>query len=248
MVRFSVLVIFAIRTLLIAFIGAWGGSATEGLTAQLDYTSQPAFEEERGFPRGNFQEPSPSSTIEDYEFGKRPDQNETPFYPGVSVLPIDTKVQTKPSGGKVLNHPFRCTRQFIYKGKTLDCDSAVARDGEGLRSIMKDSPLALEKLDNYQETRRRTLYTAYTGTAGLLLIATNGLTARLFGDSSPEGQATRQSYQKNIRFAGIGMLLGSIAVGTLSFYHNEKRLESAVLKFNEDFPDRPIQIGIEKKF
>lgn len=155
----------------------------------------------------------------------------------------------KKLGGKGFVHSFRCTRYFTYKGKAYDCDSAVAQDSEGFRQILKESPKALEMLDELQESRRKTVVTAYTGTFGLLMVATSGLSSKMFGDSkTPEGLKKRSDASRNIRYLGLGVFFGSLGYGAWTIYRNEKKLESAVIQFNNDFPDHPIQIGIEKKF
>ncbi len=86
----------------------------------------------------------------------------------------------KPSTPPALKQPevmdaFRCERQFLYKGKILDCDSNVQRDAERLRPIVQDVPAAVAELDIYQRKRQNMRVAAYGVSAGLMLVLVGGL-------------------------------------------------------------------------
>src|SRR5690348_3928332 len=64
----------------------------------------------------------------------------------------ESDIPVKPSAPPALTQKIpgyspHCERYFEYRGKWLECDSNVSRDGEALRSIMNDVPSAIAELD-----------------------------------------------------------------------------------------------------
>ncbi len=162
-------------------------------------------------------------------------------------------VETKPSEmiaarKKVMENPFRCDRLIKYQGKSFPCDSHLKRDGESLRSVMLDTPSALEEIDTYQRNRRNVKYAAYTGTAGVLIALTNSLTVKLFVPSSPERDKERRSTASANRWGGIGLSQGSVIYGHSYHRSNETHLNNAIIRFNEAHPDKPIEILFKSDF
>lgn len=137
---------------------------------------------------------------------------------------------------RVPKETLSCTRQYVYQGKTLDCDSNLARDAENLRPVFQEVPAALKELDLYQATRRQVRGLAYTSTIGLVLIVTGYLLGREI--EGLDGIAIRNAV------AGSGLVLttGSVVFGFVSLRANEARLDQAIRLHNEAKPDRPIEL------
>lgn len=152
------------------------------------------------------------------------------------------------SARKIPDNPFRCDRLIQYRGKSLPCDSALRRDGESLRAIFEksQSTSALEELDAYQAGRNQVRYSAYVGTAGLLIAATGGLLANLFIDESR--QTARQDTAKVLRISGIGLTVGSVIFGLSALRSNESHLQNAIIQYNASQPDKPISVLFKSEF
>jgi hypothetical protein len=149
---------------------------------------------------------------------------------------------------QIMENPFRCDRLIKYQGKSFPCDSHLKRDGESLRSIMIDTPSALEEIDTYQRNRRKVKYAAYTGSAGILIALTNSLTVKLFVPSGPEHDKERKNVSSSIRWGGIGLSLGSVIYGLSYLRSNETHLSKAIIRFNESHPDKPIEVLFKSDF
>jgi hypothetical protein len=147
---------------------------------------------------------------------------------------------------KIPDNPFRCDRLIKYRGRVLPCDSALRRDGDSLRSIFEKSPEALDELDEYQSGRNSLRYSAYVGTAGLVLALTSGLLANAFIDENhPTG---RKDTAKVIQLGGLGITLGSVLFGLSKLRNNEEHLQTAIIKYNATSPDRPIEVLFKSDF
>lgn len=151
-----------------------------------------------------------------------------------------------PSVKKIPDNPFRCDRLIKHRGKTLPCDSALRRDGESLRAIMEKTPSAIDELEKYQAGRNSIKFAAYTGTAGLLILAASGLIADLVVDSGNSGK--RDDVAKILRFSGGGIALGSVVFGISHLRSNEDHLQQSILNYNAAHPDRPIEILFKTEF
>lgn len=166
--------------------------------------------------------------------------------PVASPSPVPTRPPTM--GKKIPDSPFRCDRLIKYRGKTLPCDSHLKRDGENLRSILQDTPEALEKLDLYQKNRKKVAFAAYTGTAGIAIAVTNGLIAKLFVPKDPGRDRERKKTETAIRWTGIGLSVGSVIYGLSYLKSNEENLNDAIIRFNDAHPDRPIEVLFKTEF
>ncbi|MBC7386442.1 MAG: hypothetical protein H7301_09830, partial [Cryobacterium sp.] len=102
----------------------------------------------------------------------------------IKLKPIAPLPAPNTQARKIPENPFRCDRIIRYQGKSLPCDSALRRDGEGLRTILEANPDALEELERYQSGRQSVQFAAYTGTAGLVLVLASGILTDLFIDES----------------------------------------------------------------
>jgi hypothetical protein len=147
---------------------------------------------------------------------------------------------------KIPDNPFRCDRLIQYRGKVLPCDSALRRDGESLHSIYEHSPEALDELEKYQSGRNSIRYSAYVGTAGILIAATAGIIANIVNDQNH--QLGRQDTAKVLRAAGLGLTVGSVVFGFSALRANEDHLQSSIIKYNASAPDHPIEVLFKKEF
>ncbi len=147
---------------------------------------------------------------------------------------------------KIPDNPFRCDRLIHYRGKTLPCDSALRRDGESLRAILEHTPDALDELDQYQAGRNSIRYSAYVGTAGLLMAITAGLIANTVNDANHE--QGRQDTAKVLRASGLGLTIGSVVFGLSALRSNEEHLQTAIIKYNASSPDKPVEILFKSEF
>ncbi len=151
----------------------------------------------------------------------------------------ESDIPTAPSAPKRLkqNDPvesFRCDRQFIYNGRTLQCDSFVRRDAEGLRPILRDVPAAIAELDAYQSTRKSIRYLAYFTTLGLAAVILGIAISHPpidDGDIKPGGF---------LALAGVGTTAFTFLYSLSLSQTNEKRVGRAVELFNQANPDHPI--------
>lgn len=147
---------------------------------------------------------------------------------------------------KLPETPFRCDRLIRYRGRTLPCDSALRRDGDSLRTIFERTPEALDELDRYQSGRNSIRYSAYVGTAGLLIALTGSLVANAFIEE--RRTTARQDTAKVLRFSGIGLTVGSVVFGLSALRNNEEHLQSAIIKYNASQPDKPIEVLFKSEF
>jgi len=147
---------------------------------------------------------------------------------------------------KIPENPFRCDRLIRYRGKTLSCDSALRRDGDSLRSIVEDTPSALEELDRYQAGRNSIKFAAYSGSAGIVMLLTSSFLANVFISSSQP--TARKTTAKILRWTGAGITIGSITYGLSRLRSNEEHLNEAILKYNAAHLDHPIEILFKTEF
>jgi hypothetical protein len=133
-----------------------------------------------------------------------------------------------------------------YRGRTLPCDSALRRDGESLRSIVENTPDALDELEQYQSGRNSIKFAAYTGSTGLAMVIFSGLLADVFVSESKSDQNARAV--KIVRWGGAGLAIGSIVYGLSHLRSNEDHLHRTILNYNIAHPDRPIEILFKTEF
>lgn len=160
--------------------------------------------------------------------------------PKAGVKDLPQKPSAPPSFDH--NHPpidsFICPRLYVYRGKTLNCDSALAWDGENLRPILSDTPEALAELDAYQARRRNVQSLRYVGGAGALLALTGSILERTALRDDP-----RRVVIRNIAvFGGLSIAAGSFAFSLALLRSNESRLGRAVQLHNQAKPKDPITL------
>ncbi len=140
---------------------------------------------------------------------------------------------------------FQCSRYFVYRGRVLQCDSNLNRDGENLRPILQDTPAAIAELDTYQSNRRNLQKAAYTGTLGLAVVIGSSLITTLFSDVDTDSGKRLNSY---LRVGGGLLTIGSGIYGLAVLRTNERHLENAVHLHNQAQPDNPIQLKFTAEF
>lgn len=143
-----------------------------------------------------------------------------------------------------------CKRAFQYRGKLLPIDSYYRKDAENLRPIVQKVPAALAQLNTYQSSRRSVELTAYTGTAGLVLIAMSFLLPDLI--FSPSSQPTKEDQDRASATSDtvkrIGWMSGAAITGfsALSAFvvlvGNENRIKNSVDAYNQAIPEDRIEL------
>jgi hypothetical protein len=137
---------------------------------------------------------------------------------------------------------FSCQRHFIYRGKTLDCDSNLHWDGEKFRSIVHEVPDAVAELDAYQANRRSVQTLAYVGSLGLLSVLVG-----FFGARTKDGTDAA-------RFRTLFMGAGLITMGASTGYSlyllnsNESHLGNMIQSYNQARPADPIELQFGTNF
>jgi len=131
-----------------------------------------------------------------------------------------------------------CERYFSFKGKKIECDSNLGKDGERLRPIMHDVPSALEELDQYQENRDKVRLAAYGGTAGLLTMGLGIAISRPPFDPG-SGEPRTGGY---VLIGGLILAVNSLIYGLSVVKANENHLGKAVQYYNAAHPKSPIEL------
>lgn len=137
---------------------------------------------------------------------------------------------------------FKCPRMVVYRGQTLNCDSNLAWDAENLRPIFKDTPDAIEELNDYQRTRDLVHDFRYVGGGGLLLAAA-GL---IFGKLVDGGTAV---VIRNVSvIGGLTVAAGSFVTSLALIRTNERKLGRAVQHYNDAHPEDPVELQFSTGF
>jgi hypothetical protein len=137
---------------------------------------------------------------------------------------------------------FNCKRKFVYQGRTLDCDSELARDGENLRPIVQTVPEAESELNIYQRDRSRIQKLAYVGSVGLASALIGTVVFRRV-----EGLNTIALRNVTV-LGGLGLVAGSTLLGLALLSTNESHLSRSVDLYNQARPSTPIQIQFSTGF
>ncbi|MBL7714888.1 MAG: hypothetical protein JNL01_05430 [Bdellovibrionales bacterium] len=164
-----------------------------------------------------------------------------PFSPALARDPLQN-LPRQPSAPPMITpvkkpNVIRCTRKYVYQGRTLDCDSNLDRDGEGLRPVLNQVPASIAELDSYQKKRKEIMKLSYAGGVGLLAILGGSLSSRLTSDPNSA---------KDLRTAGIAsgvLILGvTLITGYTSLRSTQSHLNEAVKKYNDAKPGDPIEL------
>ncbi len=180
----------------------------------------PARAEMPGAPATPVSPPGGTPTVQDYKRfeGEIPQQ---PSAPPKITQPLGTQT-------------FRCDRLYIFEGKTLPCDSFVRKDAENLRPIFKDTPAAIEELNEYQRQRRNIRNLAYVTSAGILVAIAGLFVSR---PAFSESEIRPGGY---MILSGLGLSAGSFIYSLSLTRTNELHLGRAVDIYNQAHPDNPI--------
>lgn len=139
----------------------------------------------------------------------------------------------------------RCERQFLWKGRTYECDSYFRRDGEGLRHIISDVPDAVALLNSYQRVRRNIRIAAYTATGGLAVGGLAFLGSRFL---FPVGDSNAQAFRNYGLGAGLIIVLASFLTATALQQGNERKLDEIVETYNQARPESPMILQFTTDF
>jgi hypothetical protein len=179
-----------------------------------------------------------------------------PSVSGASPIGLEDEIQipkTTTAPPSMLQHapvdPFHCERNFVYQGKILDCDSNVARDGERLRPIFRDTPGALTELNAYQRNRRNLRIAAYTTSLGFVMFLAGFVISQPpfqnFGFPLSQMSINTGGY---FVLSGLGLSVGSFAYALSLSRTNEQHLRESVDQFNQAHPNQPIELQFKTGF
>lgn len=136
----------------------------------------------------------------------------------------------------------RCQRQYLYRGKLLDCDSQLQEDGEKLRPVLSQVPAAVLELNEYQRGRRHLEFAAYTGSLGLVVAVAGWLVSRQYQDPSGAPSSTGRKIRNVAALGGLSLTAGSLIYGVSFLKANERHLGRAVQFYNEARPQDRIEL------
>jgi len=157
------------------------------------------------------------------------------------------EIPSKPSAPPVMRHKtppdlFACKRLIVYQDKVLNCDSHLGWDGEGIRSILLETPAAIAELNAYQKKRKNAQRSAYMGSIGIgAFILGTFLKSRVGGTQGV-------SIRNVTAIAGIGLTAGSFIYGMASLRSAETHLRNAIDFHNQAHPERLIEIQFNSNF
>jgi len=132
--------------------------------------------------------------------------------------------------------PLGCDRPFVYRGELYSADSPQAQDVATLRHFVSSVPEADSLLAEYQNNRKKSTLSAYTGTAGILLALLAVPIANQFHGNSHD--AVRSALQ----IGGIALAAGGFFYSFTLLRTNEYLLPKAVDRYNDSKPDDPIEL------
>ena len=137
---------------------------------------------------------------------------------------------------------FACKRTYTYAGKTLACDSPTQADGEKLRSLLQEVPAAAQELDTYQLNQRNLNQLAYLSSLGLAIALVGYIMNRPAFD---QGKIKPGGY---LVISGLGLSAGSFVYGLSLNSANESHLKRGIELYNEAFPEKTIQLQLNREF
>ena len=159
------------------------------------------------------------------------------------VAPEDVGIPSRPTapptlGAKMPENLFSCQRSFVYRGKTLPCDSNLSYDGENLRPILSAVPESIPPLDQYQRNRQKVRTLAYTGSLGLAMALVGHFVSKGY-------EGDKRILIRNLSvLSGFALTAGSFIYGFTLLNTNEANLREAVRVHNNARPQDPIELQL----
>jgi hypothetical protein len=132
--------------------------------------------------------------------------------------------------------PLGCNRPFLYRGEIYSVDSPQAADAGNLKYFISDTALSQKYLDQYQDNRRKSRISAYTGTAGLFLALFSAGIGRWLTPRNPGPVATTSA------ILGGALVIEGISYSMSVLRQNESLLTEAVDAHNKDKPKDPVEL------
>ena len=153
----------------------------------------------------------------------------------VSTTSSSAEIPTPLKKPKVII-PLGCNRPFTIQGEPYSADSPQAQDASNLKFFTKDVPEATSILDEYQSNRNKSKLSAYTGTAGILLIFLANTISNQFE------AANRDSIRSAVQVSGIALAAGGFFYSFTLLRVNESLIPKSVNTYNEAKPNNPIEL------
>ncbi len=128
--------------------------------------------------------------------------------------------------------PLGCERPFIYRDEVYSADTPQAQDASQLKKVIQTVPEADAIMQEYQENRIKSRISAFTGTAGLLLV--------LFGRFVGTGWAP--DLHNVMQISGETLAACGFVYSFTLLRTNEYLIPKAVETYNQAKPNDPVQI------
>ncbi len=132
--------------------------------------------------------------------------------------------------------PLGCDRPFVYQGEVYQTDAPQVQDASNLKYFTRKVPEATSILDEYQNNRKKSTISAYSGTIGVLVFIFALPLARKLNQTNPD------------QLAGI-LKIGAASLAASGFVYsysllssNEALLPKAVDTYNQANPKDPIEL------
>jgi hypothetical protein len=132
--------------------------------------------------------------------------------------------------------PLGCNRPFLYRGEIYSVDSPQAADAGNLKYFIRDTALSQKYLDQYQDNRRKSRISAYTGTTGLFLALFSAGIGRWLTPRNPGPVAATSA------ILGGALMIEGISYSMSLLRQNEALLKEAVDAHNKDKPKDPVEL------
>ena len=132
--------------------------------------------------------------------------------------------------------PLGCERPFLYRGEIYSSDPPQVQDASTLKYFVREVPDAEALLKDYQENRKRSRMSAYSGTFGLILALLSTPISHLITKSNPDRVG------KILHFAGFGLAAGGFIYSFTLLRLNESLIPKSVEAYNQAKPNDPIEL------
>jgi hypothetical protein len=132
--------------------------------------------------------------------------------------------------------PQGCARPFLYRGELYTVDSPQAEDAGTLKFFTKSSPDAFKYLSEYQNNRLKSKISAYTGTAGVLLVVFSSGIGRWLAPRNPD------TVREIALLFGAAVAVEGVSYSLMMLRQNEVLLNRAVDSYNHDQPKDPVEL------
>jgi len=132
--------------------------------------------------------------------------------------------------------PLGCNRPFLYRGEIYSTDSPQAQDAQTLKTITRASPEAQVILTEYQENRKKSRISAYTGTLGTVIAVFSTGFGRWLAPRDPK------ILQTAALLTGAAIAVEGFSYSLMLLRRNEDLLPRAASAYNQTKPKDPVEL------